>query len=154
MYSYQESLKKKVPATKTLEEETINLENDPTIIETVVNEGTQFETTAKAKLNSKASKTLLSKAFPSQTKVKEQSHARNEIVKLPELEISRFHGDPTAWQKFIDSFAAAVRNSKSLSNVEKFSYLCSFLADDAQHAISGLSLKNDNYYEALNLLKN
>ena len=54
----------------------------------------------------------------------------------------------------MDSFNAAVHNSKALSNVEKFNYLRTFLEGEAQHTISGLSLTNDNYNEALNLLKN
>ena len=54
----------------------------------------------------------------------------------------------------MDSFNAAVHNSKALSNVEKFNYLRTFLEGEAQYTISGLSLTNDNYSEALNLLKN
>ena len=53
----------------------------------------------------------------------------------------------------MDSFNASVRNSKALSNVEKFTYLRTFLEGEAQHTISGLSLTNDNYNEPLNLLK-
>ena len=53
----------------------------------------------------------------------------------------------------MDSFNAAVHNSKALSNVEKFNYLRTFLEGETQH-ISGLSLINDNYNEVLNLLKN
>lgn len=87
---------------KTLEKEIVNLENDPDIIETIINEGTQFEITSKAKINS--INNLSSKAFPSETKVRQQSHARDETVKLRKLEISKFHGNPTAWQEFIDSF--------------------------------------------------
>ena len=54
---------------KTLEKEIVNLENDPDIIETIINEGTQFEITSKAKINS--INNFSSKAFPSETKVRE-----------------------------------------------------------------------------------
>lgn len=81
-------------------------------MEAVINEGTQFEITAKAKLN--FINKFLSNAFPSQTKVKEQSSARNETVKLSKLEISKFHDNSTARQEFTDSFNAVVHNSKSL----------------------------------------
>ena len=47
-----------------------------------------------------------------------------------------------------------MNNSRSLSNVEKFNYLRSFLTGDALHAIAGLSLTNNNYEEAMQLLKN
>ena len=79
---------------------------------------------------------------------------QSDSVKLPKLEIQKFKGDPTCQQEFMDSFNAAVHNSKALSNVEKFNYLRTFLEGEAQHTISGLSLTNDNYSEALNLLKN
>ena len=38
--------------------------------------------------------------------------------------------------------------------MEKFNYLRTFLEGEVQYTISGLSLTNDNYNEALNLLKN
>ena len=41
----------------------------------------------------------------------------------------------------------------SKSSVKKFNYLRSFLADDTQHAISGLGLAKDNYHAALTLLR-
>ena len=88
------------------------------------------------------------------TKVDNKSTRGHDNIKLPKLEISKFSGDPTTWQPFIDSFNAAVNNSRSLSNVEKFNYLRSFMTGDAMHAISGLSLTNNNYDEAMQLLKN
>ena len=137
--------RKNIAAIKPLAEEIVDSENGPAIIETVINEGTQFVITAKVKLNS------INKTFPSETKVNEQGQASNETVKLPNLETSKFHGDPTSWQEFIESFTAAVQNQ--LSNVEKINYWRSFLAGDAQHEKSSLSLTNDNYHEALNLFK-
>lgn len=64
-------------------------------------------------------------------------------------------------EESIDSFSTALQNSRPLSNVEKFylqslkkNRLQSFLAGEAQHKISVLSLTNGNYDETLNLLKN
>ena len=54
----------------------------------------------------------------------------------------------------MDSFNAAAHNSNALSKVEKLNYLRTFLEGEAQHTISGLSLTNGNYNEALDLLKN
>ena len=73
-------MKKKIAAIKTLEEEIIDLEKDPAIRETVINKVTQFEITAKAKLN--YINKFLSKAFPSQTKVKEQT-TKTRNFKIP-----------------------------------------------------------------------
>ena len=104
MYSCQETLKKKIAAIKTLEEGIIDSENGPGILETVIHEGMQFEFTAKAKTNS--INKFLSEAFPSKTKAKEQSHARNGTAELSKLELSKLLGDPKVWQEFIDSFNA------------------------------------------------
>lgn len=103
--------------------------------ETIINEAGQLEITAKANLNS--INKVLSMAYPTETKVKEQSHARNETVKLTKQDMSKFHGSPTAWQEFTDCITTAINNSKSLTNVEKINYLRSFLSDDTQHTISG-----------------
>ena len=58
------------------------------------------------------------------------------------------------WPQFIDSCTATIDNSKSLSKVEKFNYLTSFLYGEALNAVSGFKLTNDNYDEAMNLLRN
>ena len=52
-----------------------------------------------------------------------------------------------------DSYEAAINSSSSLSKVEKFNYLRSYLEGEALHTVSGLSLTNDNYEKALKLLK-
>ena len=50
--SYHETLKKKLSAIKTLEDEICELKTDVTVIEAVINESTLFEISSKAKLNS------------------------------------------------------------------------------------------------------
>ena len=71
-------------------------------------------------------------------------------VNLQKFEISKLNGYPAKWQLFFDSFQAAVGNSTSLTGMEKFNYL----EGDALHAITGFSLTNYNYKEALELLQN
>ena len=88
-----------------------------------------------------------------ETDVQTRSKQPIDTIKLPELEIEKFGGDPTTWQQFYDSFTAAIHNSVSLTNAEKFNDLRSFLVDEALHCISGLPLTNDNYENALKLLK-
>ena len=150
--SYHESLKKKLSAIKTLEDEICELETDVTLIEPVISESTLFEISSKAKLNS--INKFLSKNTKNENSSREFRTLRSDSVKLPKLQNQKLKGDPTRWQGFMDSFSAAVQNSKALPNVEKFNYLRTFLEGEAQHTISGLSLTNDNYNEALNLLKN
>ena len=150
--SHQHTLKRKINAIKTLEDETLELENDPTIVEAILTESTKFEIESKGKLN------LITKFIATNTRKKEtdvQTRSKQPIdtTKLPKLEIEKFGGDPTTWQQFYDSFTAAIHNSVSLANVQKFNYLRSFLVDEALNCISGLPLTNDNYENALKLLK-
>ena len=78
---------------------------------------------------------------------------RKDTVKLPKMEITKFSGKPMEWQTFLDTYTAVIHNSKTLSNVEKFTYLRSYIEKDALHAISGISLTNDNYDKAWELLQ-
>ena len=112
----------------------------------IINEGTQFEIYCKTKLN------VLNKFLEKHT---ERGHDDNvaksvNTVNLQKFEISKLNGYPAKWQLFFDSFQAAVGNSTSLTGMEKFNYL----EGDALHAITGFSLTNYNYKEALELLQN
>ena len=72
---------------------------------------------------------LMVSSYLLQTRSNVQTHSKQPIdtIKLPKLEIAKFGGDPTTWQQFYDSFTAAIHNSVSLTNVEKFNYLRSCL---------------------------
>ena len=60
-------------------------------------------------------------------KVERVSTKSSSNVKLPRLEIMKLTGEFTKWQTFYDSFEAAVEKNQSLSNIEKFNYLRSYL---------------------------
>ena len=51
-----------------------------------------------------------------------------------------------------DTFEATVHNNESITNIEKFTYLKTYLDKSALQAIEGFPLTNENYTEALNLL--
>lgn len=85
--------------------------------------------------------------------LRERSNLHKETVRLPKLEITKFTGDCTKWLGFYESFEASIHKSQ-LSNIEKFNYLRCYLEGDALNCISGLSLSNENYEEALKLLSN
>ena len=74
-------------------------------------------------------------------------------VKLPELTIKKFNGDLVNWKNFLESFEAAVDIKESLSNVENFTYLKGYLSESAQQSIEWFSLTNNNYTQAMILLK-
>ena len=74
-------------------------------------------------------------------------------VKLPKLSIKKFNGDLTKWVTFWDSFDSSIHSNPSLSNVDKFNYLDSFLESTAAESIAGLTLTSANYEEAVATLK-
>ena len=74
-------------------------------------------------------------------------------VKLPKLSLKRFNGDITKWASFWDSFNSAIHSNSSLSSVEKFNYLNSFLESTAAESIAGLTLTAKKYEEAVAILK-
>lgn len=79
--------------------------------------------------------------------------SRSDVnARLPIIDIPKFNGDPTKWQTFWDKFQAIV-DSSDLSAVNKFSYLQSFLQDEALACIAGISLTDDNYESAKELLQ-
>ncbi|XP_054709448.1 uncharacterized protein LOC129219153 [Uloborus diversus] len=74
-------------------------------------------------------------------------------VKLPRLTIETFDGDICKWPEFWSRFKTAVHENYNLSNVEKFSYLKSYLCKDAELAISGLSITEENYSKSISILE-
>ena len=69
-----------------------------------------------------------------------ESSASDIKVRLPKLEIKKFYGNILEWQSFWDQFSSAIHNKENISNIDKFTYLKSFLCDSANHTISGLML--------------
>ena len=116
---YQDKLKRKINAVKTLEDEILELENESAIIEAILTERAKFEIESKGKLNL-ITKFIATNTRQKETKVQTSSEQPADTIKLPKLEIAKFGGDPTNWQQFYDSFTAAIHNSVSLTNAEKF----------------------------------
>ncbi|XP_062582942.1 uncharacterized protein LOC134244699 [Saccostrea cucullata] len=71
--------------------------------------------------------------------------------KLPKLNLPVFSGDLLQWQTFWDCFETSIHGNNSLSNVEKFSYLRSLLCGEALRSVSGFSLTNTNYRQAIDV---
>ncbi len=74
------------------------------------------------------------------------------VLRLPKLEMTPFSGDLRKWREFWDTYESSVHN-QHISNVQKFTYLKSFLRDDALRTVEGIAICNDNYQEAIDLLK-
>ena len=74
-------------------------------------------------------------------------------AKLPKLTVGKFNGELLSWQSFWDQYSAAIHTSSSLSDIEKFNYLRSYLTEATGECIKGLSLTSENYQKALEILK-
>ena len=74
-------------------------------------------------------------------------------VRLPKIEIRKFNGDPTEWQRFYDSFVCAVHEKTTINDVEKMNYLFNLLEGEALSMVKGFQLSNANYALALKMLE-
>ena len=73
-------------------------------------------------------------------------------TKLPKLVLKKFSGDPKTWQEWWDSFKVAVHEN-GISDVDKFNDLRSLVEGAAYATIAGLSLTEENYKTAIDLLQ-
>ena len=65
--------------------------------------------------------------------------------------LRQFSGGPLDWKSFKETFEAAVHGSASISNMEKFTYLKTYLDKSALQAIERFPLANENYTAAWQL---
>ena len=77
---------------------------------------------------------------------------RIPVMKLPKLTIENFSGDISKWQNFWSQFSETIHKNQYLSKSDKFNYLKSFLSGNAAKVVAGLSLTEDNYDHAVQML--
>lgn len=65
-------------------------------------------------------------------------------AKLPKLEVAHFTGNPLEWQGFWNYFETTIDRSK-MADIQKLTYLKSYLEGDALKAVDGFRLTADNY---------
>lgn len=73
-------------------------------------------------------------------------------VNLPKLSITPFDGDLQKFTTFFEQFKINI-DSKPFDDVQKFTYLISYLKGKALEAIEGLSINSSNYIIAIDILK-
>lgn len=79
---------------------------------------------------------------------------RNDcVVKLPELKLKEFSGDPQDWAAFWQSFACSIDSNVNLSKVIKFTYLKSLLCTRALRLVDSIPTTEDGYNTAIEILK-
>lgn len=70
---------------------------------------------------------------------------QNMSIKLPELKMPEFDGQPEQWIEFRDLFKSVIHSNVQLSAVQKLHYLRSSLKGDASRLISSIAITVDNY---------
>ena len=77
----------------------------------------------------------------------------NTRCKMPDIKIPEFHGDPKTWNNFWDTFNALVHSKSDIPPVVKFTYLKDALHGIAKESIGGFQLKEADYMDAIQTLK-
>lgn len=91
----------------------------------------------------------------SQPIIIQQQHATpqtSQNVKLPEISIPLFCGNISEWESFYQLFSALIFNDTTLTDIQKFIYLKSFLKGEPLKLIEALTLTHDNFKTALDIL--
>ena len=96
---------------------------------------------------------MVDEKIPSQ-KVESSAGKKGENqVRLPKILIKEYDGSILAWRSFWEQFDQSVDKRDDLSDVQKFTYLQSYLVGEAERAIRGFSLSAENYKVAIETLK-
>ena len=74
-------------------------------------------------------------------------------LRLPEIKIPKFWGNPTEWDQFWDLFFSLVDSRPDIPVSVKFAHLKSSLKGSSAKLIVGFSITEANYQEAKELLK-
>ena len=81
-------------------------------------------------------------------------HEQNDVkVRFPKLTIKKFNGVTGNWPSFWDQYDSAIHQKQNISDIDKFTYVKSYLRDSANSVISGLTLTSENYKDAIDLLR-
>ena len=67
-------------------------------------------------------------------------------VKLPDIRIQKYDGDPLKWNEWSSMFTSTIHNDPDITNTERMSYLLSFVIGPAKECISGF-LCNPNFLQ-------
>ena len=150
-----EQLKRKAELISTLDAKILeSLDNEEEIEAEVLQaeDITSLISTATAKITHHLSPSdIPSSSHPHRTEPRESSS--DTATRLPKLNLPQFSRNLLYWQPFWDSFKAAVDTNKSLTGVQKLSYLRAQLRGETSEVIAGFQLTNANYTNSIELLK-
>ena len=78
--------------------------------------------------------------------------SREESIRLPKWNVPIFDGDVLQFRSWWDQFNCAVHSNKKLSDIDKFTYLKSYVTGTAANLLSGLTSTINNYKKAIELM--
>ena len=71
-------------------------------------------------------------------------HNQNDVkVRLPKLNTKKFNEDVANCPSFWDQYDSAIHQKQNIINIDKFTYLKSYLCDSANSVTSGLTLTSE-----------
>ena len=74
-------------------------------------------------------------------------------VKLPEIKLKEFHGDPLNWTRFWNQFESLVGSRTDIDDVTKYTYLTQCLKGQSQNVLAGFKGEPSDYRDAVTALK-
>ena len=72
---------------------------------------------------------------------------------MPEIKLPIFEGNPLNWQEFWQTFKNEIGKRKDITDTQKFHYLRGQLGKEPLGLIEGLNISNENFMEALTILR-
>ena len=81
------------------------------------------------------------------------TNSANIGVPLPKINLPTFNVEQTQFQTFWQSFDCVVHTNEGISKSHKLNYLLNVLEGKAHQAVAGLELKEENYDNAIKILK-
>ncbi|KAA0200953.1 hypothetical protein HAZT_HAZT003521 [Hyalella azteca] len=84
---------------------------------------------------------------------KELAKPNIKTVKLPNISLIKFTGDPLQWSNFWDLFKTSIHERTDIAAPAKFHYLTSQLSGAAANLLAGFDNTEASYHEAVSLLE-
>ena len=88
-----------------------------------------------------------SQSFGNQNSNPYRQRIIHRSVKLPDIRIQKFDGDPLKWIEWSSMFSSTIHNNEDITDTGRMSYLQSLVIEPAKDCISGF-LCNPNFYSS------
>ena len=151
------TLKKKVDVIEKCDAEILDLTTEENDVAAEIENSSAYSdkiTEAVTKLELTLKHFDKKKAADSKPVVKtEPESSSNMQIKLPAIKVGEYDGSLLTWSVFWDKFDVAIHSRSDLADIQKYTYLKSYLVGEAKRAIQGVTYDKDNYQNAIDTLK-